>query len=194
MILSNKIIRSKVNYFETRMTTMKRGMMTLVLTCFLVASLGIFATQTKAEELKWKVISYITNAQQIPVPDEEGHSLGVFERRGSAIFEDGEMTALLGVGTTDRTKDGQGGGSYWQYTFKDGSTIWTKVQFTGRTPPGEKLPFIENKGEFIKGTGRFEGIKGSYTCKGPYITPVTPDKTKGDYIVECIGTRNLPPK
>jgi hypothetical protein len=73
MILSNKIIRSKVNSFKKGDTKMKKRIMTLVLTCLLVVGLGIFATQTKAEDLKWKAITYIFNAQQIPVPDEEGH-------------------------------------------------------------------------------------------------------------------------
>ncbi len=173
---------------------MKRGIMTLVLTFLLMVGLGIFSTHTKAEELKWKSISYLSNVQAIPVADEEGHMIGVFERRGSAIFEDGEMAACLGIGTFDWTKLDGPGGSYWQFTFKDGSAIWSKVQFTSRIPPGEKLNFLESKGEFIKGTGRFDGIKGGYTCKGPYITPFTPDKTKGDMILECSGTRILPRK
>lgn len=84
--------------------------------------------------------------------------------------------------------------NHYQYTFKDGSTIWAKGQFTSRIPPGEKLNFIEAKGEYIKGTGRFVGIKGSFTCKGPYITPYTPDMTKGDLILDCSGTRILPRK
>lgn len=143
---------------------------------------------------KWIVISYTSNLQPIPVPDEEGHMVAAFERRGAAIFEGGEMAAWLAVGTIDWAK-GQGPGwGYHQYVFKDGSTIWTKSQFTSRIPPGEKLSFIEANGEFNKGTGRFEGIKGSWTCKGPFITPYTPDKTKGDLIFECSGTRILPRK
>ena len=173
---------------------MKKEMMTLVLTFLLVASLGIFPTQTKAEEVKFKIISYISNVQMMPVGDEEGHVIGFFERRGTAIFEDGEMAACLKRGTYDWRKGHGPGVSYHEFTFKDGSTIWAKAQFTSRIPPGEKLVFIEFKGEYIKGTGRFEGIKGSYTCKGPYITPFTPDKTKGDLIFECSGTRILPRK
>ncbi len=163
----------------------------------ILISLGlIFAfggTASFAQE-KWKVYSYTSNLQFMPVPDEEGHMVAAFERRGSAIFEDAEMAAWWAIGTIDWTK-GQGPGlSYHLYTFKDGSTIWTKAQLNSRIPPGEKLSYIEASGEFTKGTGRFEGIKGNWTCRGPYITPYTSDKTKADLIFECSGTRVLPRK
>src|SRR4030042_2336740 len=61
---------------------------------------------------KWEVISYTSNLQPIPVPNEEGHMVAAFERRGAAIFEGGEMAAWLAVGTIDWTK-GQGQG--WGY-------------------------------------------------------------------------------
>jgi hypothetical protein len=172
--------------------TMKKEMLVCVLTFVLMGGIGLFPTQAMAEELKWKEISYISNVQGIPVGDEEGHRLAVFERRGSVIFEDGEMAADFIVGTADITKESNIGECHQQYSFKDGSTIWTKAQFTGKIPSGEKLFFMEVKAEFVKGTGRFEGIKGSYACKGPYITPPTPDKTKGDLVLECSGTRILP--
>ncbi|MGC9965843.1 MAG: hypothetical protein ABSE08_10595 [Syntrophobacteraceae bacterium] len=173
---------------------MKKKMFTLVLAPAVMICLGVFATQTRAEELKWKIISYISYYQPIPVGDEEGHILQVYERRGAVIFESGETAAILQVSTTDKTKEGQTGGGYWQITFKDGSTTWAKLQHTGSIPVGEKLQFIETKGEFTKGTGRFEGIKGSFACKGPFITPVTPDKTRGDVVLECTGTSILPHK
>lgn len=173
---------------------MKKGMMTLLLAFVLVVGLGIFNTQTKADEAKWKVISYTSHFQFIAVPDEEGHVVAAFDRRGAAIFEDGELAAWWALGTVDWINSNGGGTGYHQYTFKDGSTIWTNAQFTSRIPPGEKLNFIEAKGDFVKGTGRFEGIKGSWTCKGPFITPYTPDKTKGDLVFDCSGTRVLPGK
>jgi hypothetical protein len=168
-----------------------RRLMLMLISFALIFAFGVM---TSVAQEKWKVINYGSNLQSIPVPDEEGHTVAAFERRGSAIFEDGELAAWLAIGIFDWTKMQGPGWGYHQYTFKDGSTIWAKAQFTSRIPPGEKLNFIEAKGEFIKGTGRFEGIKGSWTCKGPFITPMTPDKTKGDLIFECIGTRILPRK
>lgn len=173
---------------------MKKGIMTLVLTLLLVVGLGIFAPQTRAKELKWKIISHLTKVLYIPVGDAEGHGVLVFERRGVVIFKNGEVAANLARGTFDCTKNIGPGVVYSRDTFKDGSTTWSKSEFTQTIPPGKKLPYIEGKGEFIKGTGRFKGIKGSFTYKGPYITPFTPDKTKGDEIIECIGTHILPHK
>jgi hypothetical protein len=189
-----KIIPIKLCVNKKRRITMKKGIMILVLTLLLVVGLGIFATQTKAKELKWKVISYITKVQLIPVGDKEGHAVGIYERRGVMIYENGEVAAYLGKGTVDWTKGNGSGVVYSQGTFKDGSTTWSKCQFTSRIPKGKKLPYYEGKGEFTKGTGRFKGIKGNYTYKGSCITPFIPDKTKADLMLEVSGTLILPQK
>ena len=68
----------------------------------------------------------------------------------------------------------------------------TKYQGNYTSLPGEKLPSIEGKGKYIKGTGRFEGIKGGITFNGKYITPYTKDKTKGETVVDVTGTYTLP--
>jgi hypothetical protein len=49
------------------------------------------------------------------------------------------------------------------------------------------------KGEYIKGTGRFQGIKGSSTFSGKYITPYGKE-TKGDVVMDVTGTYTLPSK
>jgi hypothetical protein len=113
-------IKSGLN--RKRRIAMKKGIMTLGLTLLLVVGLGIFATQTKAKELKWKIISHLTKVLFIPVGDEKGHVVGVFERRGVIIFENGEVAAFLGRGTYDWTKSKGPGVVYSRDTFKDGST------------------------------------------------------------------------
>jgi hypothetical protein len=74
------------------------------------------------------------------------------------------------------------------YTFKDGSTFIGKIQGT-KTPET-----VKGTGVFLKGTGRFEGIKGKMSFKGKYITPYTKDKTKGDAIIDVTGTYTLSKK
>ena len=158
-----------------------------------VAATCLPTSQATAEEKKYKIINYVSKVERLPVGDKEGHNLGFYERRGIVIYEDGEMAAFIGRGTFDLTNLGGTGEGYSLTTYKDGSTEWAKIRFTLVLPPGEKLlPFVEHKGEYIEGTGRFKGIKGSFTCKGPYITPFTPDKTKGDLCMECTETRTLP--
>jgi hypothetical protein len=58
----------------------------------------------------------------------------------------------------------------------------------------EGVKLINGKGKYIKGTGRFEGIKGKLSLTGRYITPITKDKTKGDNWTEVTGTYTLPKK
>ena len=87
----------------------------------------------------------------IPFPDVKGHIVGVLERRGLAVFEDGEVAAYHAQLRFDLIK--QQGGSfqgYSQLTFKDGSTTLAKVQGTQTLTPGEKLPTIAGESEYVK--------------------------------------------
>lgn len=157
------------------------------------------ATQAKAETMKynWKYhcTSQCTKLEYVELPDVEGHFVGVFERRGVDIFET-EVAAIVERGTFDKIKNVrttfQG---YAEVTFKDGSTIIHKYQGIFVPSPGEKLEVYKDcKGKYIKGTGRFEGIKGEFTFTGRRITPYTKDKTKGDTWMEVTATYTLPKK
>jgi len=88
---------------------------------------------------------------------------------------------------------GQGGPSrgYSTLSFADGSTSMMKWE---ATTTGEKLWSSKGTAEYIKGTGRFEGIKGNVTFTNRLLTPYTKDETKGDMIIEATGTYTLPSK
>ncbi len=161
---------------------------------FLVAALVLLpATQAKAETMKYNSTTQHTKAEFVVLPDMKGHITGVYETRGVAIFEN-EVAAITCLGTFDKKKGKVSLQGYNQITFKDGSTITQKVQGSHAPPPGEKLSVYEGKGEYIKGTGRFEGIKGTLSFTGRQITPITKDKTKGDNWMEVTGTYTLPKK
>jgi hypothetical protein len=115
----------------------------------------------------------------------------VYERRGVAIFKN-EVAVLEIQGTFDYIKGKGTWEVYSQITFKDGSTFTYKLQGAMTIVEGVKL--INGKGKYIKGTGRFEGIKGKLSLTGRYITPITKDKTKGDNWTEVTGTYTLPKK
>jgi hypothetical protein len=143
--------------------------------------------------VKYRATCYLTKVEAIPVGDVEGHVILVFERRGVAIFENGECAAYLTRGTADLTKhQGQIQG-YGQLTYKDGSTNISKWEGNMSISPGEKLPSLEGRGEWIKGTGKFEGIKGDFSFRGKYITPYSKE-TKGDVYFDLTGTYTLPSK
>jgi len=165
-----------------------------VISIFIIAALFLLpATQARAETVKFNYTSQLTKVEWIPVGDEKGHILGLYERRGVAIFED-EVAAITLRGTFEKSKGIVSFRGYNQLSFKDGSTTTQKVQGTHAPAPGEKLDSYEGKGEYVMGTGRFEGIKGKISFIGRFITPSTKDETKGDNWMEVTATYTLPKK
>ena len=166
----------------------------LIGSLLIMAWVLMFATQAEAKTVKYKIIGPLTRVERIAVPDVEGHSVNLYERRGVVIFENGETAAYHTCGTSDYIK---GQGSFHGYSdilYKDGSTqIW---EYTGTTTlaPGEKQRIMKGEGKYIKGTGRFEGIKGKSSFIGNYVTPYTKDTTKGDLVADVTATYTLPKK
>ena len=158
----------------------------------ITAWLLVPAIQAKAETMKFNYTSQMTKLEFTVFPDVKGHVVGVFERRGVAIFTK-EVAVLELWGTFDYIKKQGPWEGYTQITFKDGSTFTYKFQGASSfAPDGTKQ--LRGKGEFTNGTGRFEGIKGQLTLNGREITPYTKDKTKGDNWVELTVTYTLPKK
>ncbi len=171
---------------------MKRAIAASIVALVLLVAVGFFVAQAQAETAKFKVITYVTKMDIVPVPDVEKHFSGWAERRGVIIFENGETAAIQQSSTLDSIS-GQGSSfkGYTTTSFADGSTWVTKFEGTGT---GEKLPSIKGTGEWVKGTGRLEGIKGTFSFTGKTITPFTKDETKGDTIIEVTGVYTLPKK
>ena len=123
------------------------------------------AIQAGAETMKCRTATVATTDERIPVGDAEGHELGLQILRGLAFFENGEIAKLRVHSIFDV---GPGGGqsiNYMFYTFEDGSTI---VVRTPRLMVADKPGTFSAQmpGELIKGTGRFEGIKGTTSSTG----------------------------
>ena len=140
---------------------MKKNKITIgILACigifFIAAIVIVPAAQAAEKTVKYNCTSQITKAEFVVLPDMKGHITGVFERRGVAIFEN-EVAALKIWGTFEKKKGRTSYLGYLQITFKDGSTILQKTSGSHAPPPGEKLDVYEGKGEYINGTGRFEG-------------------------------------
>jgi hypothetical protein len=125
--------------------------------------------QSGAETMNFKLYTYVIKAERIPIGDVEGHMMAMNVRGSFYVFENGEVATVNVVSTTDQIK---GAGPFMQYatiTFADGSTIIVKSQGTlGGTAEGV-LASGGWKSEIIKGTGRYEGIKGTVTSKAKYL-------------------------
>ncbi len=121
--------------------------------------------QAGAETLKYKAYTYVTKAESAPIDDVNGHYMFFNIRRAFFVFENGEVATQRSVITGDQTKGSGSGLQYSTITFPDGSTIIVRVQFavTGSGPTAETSGETSSKltPEIIKGTGRFEGIKGT---------------------------------
>ncbi|MDH4266121.1 MAG: hypothetical protein OEW45_10830 [Deltaproteobacteria bacterium] len=145
------------------------------------------AVQAGAETLKFKVYSYETKAESVPVDDVEGHTLNIRTRRAFCILENGEVATQSAVMLGDFIKQSGSSIAYTTITFSDGSSIISKAQ--GSIGPSAQ----RGTREIIKGTGRFEGIKGTGTGASKFL-PVEKGEAGPKAIGELILTYTLPPK
>ena len=150
------------------------------------------AIQVGAETLNYKTYTYVTKAESVPVGDVDGHTMNLYIRRAFIVFENGEVATQISVITSDWIKGSGPGLQYNTMTFSDGSTIIIKEQVT-RTGTAGVSTTSASKGEIIKGTGRFKGIKGAVTAKGRLL-PVEKDEVGPKGIGESTITYTLPSK
>lgn len=151
----------------------------IILLVFWTCLIGIF-TPVSAETLKFKVYGYPINRQSVPTGGEEGHSLVLLTSGEFLVFDNGEVATSIYVVSGDFNK---GAGPYINYKtikFTDGSTIFVKTEGM-LAPSGSK-----STSEIIRGTGRFEGAKGSMSIKAKYL-PVE----KGEIGAKGIGEGTL---
>jgi hypothetical protein len=145
---------------------------------------ALMAGPVWAESFKARLINGMTKMETIAVGDEEGHVVGVYERKGVTMYENGEVANEVTRGTFDSAKGWQG---YCLQTFQDGSTMWMRHRGSMR-----KGKVVEATFELIGGTGRYEGIKGSGTFTGGYVAYAEDSRAYGDW--HFTGTYTLPKK
>jgi len=172
----------------------KKSMWILIGIVVIMAWLLGSVTPVRAETMKYRISSYLVHLEVLPVGDVEGHILFTFSRKGLAFFENGEVATFRNWGKQDATK-GKGTFEYYvMLTFDDNSTTVQKGQ--GTTEPGPKgLTVFKGTAEFMKGTGRFEGIKGNLSFTGRSLTPYSKEKGLwGDAYFDVTGSYSLPSK
>jgi len=126
-------------------------------------------TPASAETLNYKIYTYVTKAESAPVGDVGEHYLAFTTRRAFLVFENGEIATQRSVITSEEIKGNRTSLQYTTITFSDGSTIILRFQNTvTATPSGAPASAIMIP-QIIKGTGRFEGIKGTGSTKVKYF-------------------------
>ena len=136
-----------------------------------VAWVLVSAPLAEAKTEKFRVVNYLVKVEWSPVGDVEGHVIGFWLRRGLVFFENGEVATYSNRGTFDSTKGHNSYVGYGLVTYEDGSTTVSKLQGNLTPIEGTKQRSGKGTGEYIKGTGRFEGIKGSFSYTGKQVTP-----------------------
>jgi len=139
-----------------------------------------------AETMSYKLYSVVIKSDSFPIGDVEGHDVVISVRSAFYVFPN-EVATAYAFGIRDAIKEAGSFSQYVTLTFPDGSTIIRRDQGT-RT--GAESSYTS---EIIKGTGRFEGIKGTHTAKSKYL-PVEKWEAGPKVIGEGTYTYTLPSK
>ena len=146
-----------------------------ILFAILVVSAWVlgFAVQAGAETMKCRSSGIMVKREIIPIPDVEGHTIAIALREGLAFFEGGEVVPFKAFSTSDSIMGKKGlAQGYLLFSFVDGSSIITSFsQPLEPDPEGKFAWYNKFTGEILKGTGRFEGIKGSLSGDGKQFKP-----------------------
>ena len=124
------------------------------------------AIQAGAETMKCKSVQTTTKMERMEVGDEKGHLLSLQRMEGLAYCENGEIAKMRSDNVNDfMPGKGVEALGYTFFTFEDGATII--VRFRRAVVLGQSdIGSAKSSSEIIKGTGRFEGIKGTTSGTG----------------------------
>jgi hypothetical protein len=173
---------------ETIMATRKSIWFLIAILAIAVWVLGS-AVPVGAETLNYKFYTWVIKGEIQPASDVEGHIYVLNKRGAFYVFENGEVATIEHVSAGDFIK---GKGPFKQVVtikFQDGSTITIKSEGT----IGSSYAAGGWKSEIIKGTGRFEGIKGTQSAKSKYL-PLEKGEPGPKGYGEGTITYTLPPK
>jgi len=143
----------------------------LVLFGILVISVWIFgsAILAGAETMNYKFYVWMNREDRVALDDVEGHIVVLAQRGGFYVLENGEIATIKRVSLNDLINGAGPAVVYETITFADGSTIMLKGQSTLRGTAAGTAGSVEATWEIIKGTGRFEGVKGTLIGRAKFV-------------------------
>jgi hypothetical protein len=140
----------------------------LIITAWILDS----AIPAGAETMKCRSAGIMVKREFMPVPDIEGYALAMGLRDGLAFFDDGEVVPFKAYSTSQVMGAQSVSQGYISFSFVDGSTIITSFsQINQPDPAGKFGALVKFTGEILKGSGRFEGIKGTMSGEGKLFKP-----------------------
>ena len=150
------------------------------------------AMQARAESLNYKSYVWMNREDISVVDDVEGHTVSLAQRGGFYVLDNGEIATIKRVSLNDSTRDAGTSTIYETIKFADGSTIMLKGQSARRRTAGVTTA-SDATSEIIKGTGRFEGIKGTGWDARKFL-PAEKGEAGSKQYGEGTLTYTLPPK
>jgi len=154
---------------------MSRFRIFTVMALFIFAlGLALVGEAVAGEKCKGRNANYTVKSHSIEVADEEGHILNVSESKGILIIFEGVQAKKLwdGIALTTwgvfdlNVKTGQGcGHGIVERVDRDGDKVWSTWE--GRSEKGGWRGTVVH----VRGTGKFEGIKGKGTWVSISVGP-----------------------
>jgi hypothetical protein len=147
--------------------------LTFIALIALAFAVSLVSDTLAGEKFKTRTVYYTTKSEAIEVGDEEGHRLSVAENMGIVSNMEGKAFgdgwAVRAVSLYDwNTKTATGSGrSYMEATDRDGDKCYYQTEM--KREKGK--PYSEGKCTILKGTGKYEGIKGGANWKGYGVAP-----------------------
>lgn len=130
------------------------------------------AAGVAAETLEWRTGFTLHKVEPLEVGDTPGHVIGVGESRGMAFFAGGETAIAVNRFTFDYTGNNGPYRAYLLLTFEDGSTITARMEGSAAADSNGKVTLFKGSQSFLRGTGRFAGIRGGGSHTGKRFTPL----------------------
>jgi hypothetical protein len=158
----------------------------------IVLLVALFPTLAFAETTNFTILGYITELKAMPSAIEGAPTLLILKRRGVKTDAGGEKALYQMECAAFMYKDHTDATGVSLYTYDDGSTQVLKWDYTGKDENGDGLSEGKGTGNYISGTGRFEGMKGTAEFEAQYLTPYAPDKgTLGDMFVTGVSNYTI---
>ena len=120
--------------------------------------------------LKTRDVAYTVEWTWTQIGEDEDHGVGTYQGSGLFFLEDGQVGTTVMKSSYERSNGSGTVQGYYVVTFSDGSGWMEKYDSTTK-PIDEKTCSFEGTSTIVRGTGRFEGIKGDRAYSGTeYIT------------------------
>ena len=154
--------------------------------------LGSVAQAAQTYTVKCRMTGHFPKVHSIEVGDVPDHILSVGETVAVYSCDDGSVATGGSKFTVDLIKGSGKAQGYTLMTFEDGSTQWSKYEQTITPDPNGKTSTGKGTYEYFKGTGRFEGIRGSGTFTFKRLAPLPGAGVQ--FYTDMTSTYTLPSK